>query len=74
MSLPVLMDKGIVRHIIRSSQDRNAARDLLGSTQVLSNVMPLNSIIVELVGITNLIDASIRNKILKLSNIQKGVN
>lgn len=65
MSLPVLMDKGIVRHIVKNSQDRVAAKSLLAGRQELSTTMPINSIIVELVGITNIIDNSVeRNTVV----------
>ena len=60
MSVPVLMDKAIVRHVIKDNQDRSIARSLLTSNQQISNNMPINSIVAEIVGVTNFVDDSIQ--------------
>jgi hypothetical protein len=60
MALSVLMDKGIVRHIIKNTQDRSIAKTLLTENPEISDNMPINSIVVELVGITNIIDSSVQ--------------
>ncbi len=60
MSVPVLMDKAIVRHVIKNNQDRSIARSLLTSNQQISNNMPINSIVAEIVGVTNFVDDSIQ--------------
>lgn len=54
------MDKGIVRHVIKSKLDRNTAQTLLTENPEISDIMPINSIVVELVGITNIIDSSVQ--------------
>lgn len=59
MAVPVLMDKAIVRHVIRSSRDRNIAKSLLTTNNQLADTMPINSIVAEIVGISNFVDDSI---------------
>lgn len=59
MAVPVLMDKAIVRHVIRSSRDRNIAKSLLTSNNQLADTMPINSIVAEIVGISNFVDDSV---------------
>lgn len=60
MSVPVLMDKAIVRHVIKNNQDRSIARNLLTSNQQISNNMPINSIVAEIVGVSNFVDDSVQ--------------
>ena len=60
MALSVLMDKGIVRHIVKNTQDKSIAKTLLTENPEISDNMPINSIVVELVGITNIIDSTVQ--------------
>lgn len=62
MSVPVLMDKAIVRHVIRSEGDKTEARRLLTTNKDLSNNMPINSIVAELVGINSFTDESVEGE------------
>lgn len=62
MALPVLMDKAIVRHVIREPSDRGIANNILTDGQALSEIMPINSIVVEIIGTTSIIDNDIVKK------------
>ena len=59
MAVAALMDKAIVRHVIKRQQDRSLARSLLTVNKQLADIMPINSIVAELIGISRFVDDSI---------------
>tara|TARA_Y100001972_G_scaffold31429_1_gene38678 strand:+ start:3123 stop:4730 length:1608 start_codon:yes stop_codon:yes gene_type:complete len=60
MAVPALMDKAIVRHVIKSQQDRGIAKNLLTVNKQLADIMPINSAVVEIIGVTNFVDDNIQ--------------
>lgn len=60
MSLPVLMDKAIVRHVVKRKQDRGLAKSLLTENKQIADTMPINSIVAEIIGINSFVDDSIQ--------------
>ena len=60
MSLPVLMDKAIVRHVVKRKQDRGLAKSLLTENKQIADTMPINSIVAEIIGINSFVDDSVQ--------------
>ena len=59
MALPVLMDKGVVRLIVKNKNDKVLAKSLLTESAELADNMPINSIVAEIVGTVNISDFSV---------------